>query len=219
MKKKIIYIIIVSMIILAVAAGIVGRNRSKLKKVDVYRVATEDFRREVSANGEIRSRDSNIMICTVGGKVKSIHHDEGEYVLAGDIIVSLDTSDMELARENLITTLDSTRIMVRKELISLRSAYMQAVTAYEQAERDYLRSEDLRKKEFASEVELQAKRDAFHIANDSLTSAMQQLRFREGRDPEDTSLDSRPDDRIVEESSEVKQALLNLRSHEADMEI
>ncbi|MBB6481005.1 efflux RND transporter periplasmic adaptor subunit [Spirochaeta isovalerica] len=218
MKKKIVYIVIIAVIVLSVVAGVVGRNRTRLKKVDVYAVGLEDFRREVSSNGEIRSRESNRLISTVSGKVKSIHHEEGEYVLAGDVVVSLDTSDMELRRENLVSTLESTRIMVRKELLSLRSAYMQASTAYEQAERDYLRSEDLRKKEFASEVELQAKRDAFHIAYDNLTSAMQQLRFREGRDPEEGSPDSRTDDQIVEESSEVKQALLNLRSHESDME-
>ncbi|MBN2657775.1 MAG: efflux RND transporter periplasmic adaptor subunit [Spirochaetales bacterium] len=218
MKKKIVYIVIIAVIILSVIAGVAGRNRTRLKKVDVYSVGLEDFRREVSSNGEIRSRDSNRMICTVTGKIRTIHHEEGEFVLAGDLIVSLDTSDMELRRENLISTLESTRIMVRKELLARRSAYMQASTAYEQAERDYLRSEDLRKKEFASEVELQAKRDAFHIAYDNLTSAMQQLRFREGRDPEEGTPDPRTDDQIVEESTEVKQALLNLKSHEADME-
>jgi RND family efflux transporter MFP subunit len=218
MKKKLIYIIVAVLIVASVGAGIIGRNLNRLKKVEIYTVEAEDFRREVSSNGEIRSRDSNRMVATVSGKVKNVIHEAGDSVSAGDLIVSLDTSDMELRRENLVSTLESTRIMVRKELISLRSAYMQAVTAYEQAERDYLRSQELHDKEYASEVELQAKRDAFHIAHDSLTSAMQQLRFREGRDPEETGIDSRSDDQIVEDSPEVKQAILNLRSHESDME-
>lgn len=218
MKKKLIYIIVGALIVVSVGAGIIGKNMNRLKKVQVYTVDAEDFRHEVSSNGEIISRDSNRMFSTVSGKVERVIHEAGESVSAGDMIVSLDMSDMELRRENLISTLETTRTMVRKELLSLRSAYMQAVTAYEQAERDYLRSQDLHDKEYASEVELQAKRDAFHIANDSLTSAMQQLRFREGRDPEETVTDSRTDDQIVEDSPEVKQALLNLRSHESDME-
>lgn len=218
MKKKLVYIIIIAVIIVSVAVGIIGRNRNKLKKVDVYTVEAEDFKREVSSNGEILSRDSDQLISTVSGKVIAVHREAGEYVLAGDLIVSLDPEDMEIQKQNLIATLEATRIRVRKELISLRSAYMQAVTAYEQTERDYLRSEDLHKKEFTSDMELQAKRDAFHIAHDSLTSAMQQLRFREGRDPDEAGLDSRTDDQIVEDSSEVQQALLNLKSHRSNME-
>lgn len=218
MKKKLVYIIVAAVIILAVTIGVIGRNTNRLKKVEVWKVEAEDFKREVSSNGEIHSRDSDLMISTVSGKVDRVYREAGENVLAGDLIVSLDSEDMEVRRENLQATLESTRIMVRKELITLRSAYMQAVTAYEQAERDYLRSQELHDKEFASEVELQAKRDAFHIAHDALTSAMQQLRFREGRDPDATNLDSRTDDLLVESSPEVKQALLSLKSQDSALE-
>lgn len=218
MKKKVVYIIIISVIVLFIIIGIISRNRNKLPLVDAYTVETEDFRREVSSNGEIVSKDSDQIVSTVSGKITYIHVETGDMVKEGDLIISLDLDDLELQRQNLLTSLESTRIVVRKELISLRSAYMQAVTGYEQAEREYLRSEDLHKKEFTSDVELQARRDAFHIAHDTLTSAMQQLRFREGRDPDDTEeSDSRTDEQIVEDSPEVKQAILNLRSLETDM--
>ena len=219
MKKKVIYIIIISIIVLSVLIGIISRNRSRLQNVEVYTVENEDFVREVSSNGEIISIESEHIVSTVNGKIEKIYGEAGDLVKKGDLILSLDLDDLELQRQNLLTTLESTRIMVRKELISLRSAYMQAVTGYEQAEREYLRSEDLHKKEFTSDVELQSRRDAFHIAHDTLTSAMQQLRFREGRDPDESAeMDSRSDDRIVEESPEVKQAYLNLKSLESDME-
>jgi len=219
MKKKLVYIIIISVIILSVVVGIISRNRSKLMKVKAYTVETEDFTKEVSSNGEIISKDSVQIVSTVSGKITTIHAETGDEVKSGDVILSLDLDDMDIQRQNLISTLESTRMMVRKELILLRSAYMQAVTGYEQAEREYLRSEDLHKKEFTSDVELQSRRDAFHIAHDTLTSAMQQLRFREGRDPDDSvEFDSRSDDQIVEDSPEVTQAKLNLKSLESDMD-
>jgi len=218
MKKKIVYIIIISIIVISIVIGVVGRNMNKLLKVEVYTVETDDFKREVSSNGEISSKDSDLIVSTVSGKITGVHVETGDLVQAGELLLSLDLEDLDLQRQNLLSTVESTRIMVRKELISLRSAYMQAVTGYEQAEREYLRSEDLHKKEFTSDVELQSRRDAYHIAHDTLTSAMQQLRFREGRDPNDTvELDSRSDEQIVEDSPEVKQAILNLKSLESNM--
>ena len=217
--KKIIYIAIISLIVVFILIGVISRNRNKLAKVETFTVVSEDFKREVSSNGEIISKDSEQIVSTVSGKITEIHIESGDMVEKGDLILSLDLKDLELQRQNLITTLESTRLIVRKELISLRSVYMQAVTGYEQAEREYLRSEDLHKKEFTSDVELQSRRDAYHIAHDSLTSAMQQLRFREGRDIDDSSeFDSRTDEQIVEDSPEVKQATLNLKSLESDME-
>lgn len=210
MKKKLVYIIIISGIIISIAIGVISRNMTKLQKVEVYTVATEDFKREVSSNGEIQSKDNDLIVSTVSGIITGVHVEEGDLVLSGELLVSLDLEDLDLQRQNLLSTVESTRIMVRKELISLRSAYIQAATAYEQAEREYLRSEDLHKKDFASDVELQSRRDAYHIANDTLNSAMQQLRFREG-------LDMRSDDQIVEDSPEVKQAILNVRSLESNM--
>ena len=218
MKKKLVYIIIISAIVISIVIGVISRNMNKLQKVEVYTVETEDFKREVSSNGEIRSKDSDLIVSTVSGKITGVHVETGDIVQEGELLVSLDLEDLDLQRQNLLSTVESTKIMVRKELISLRSAYMQAVTGYEQTEREYLRSEDLHKKEFTSDVELQSRRDAFHIAHDTLTSAMQQLRFREGRDPDiSAELDSRSDEQIVEDSPEVKQAILSLKSLESNM--
>ncbi|MDA3811819.1 MAG: efflux RND transporter periplasmic adaptor subunit [Spirochaetaceae bacterium] len=218
MKKKLVYIIIISLIIIFIVIGVISRNSSNLMKVKAYTVEAEDFSKEVSSNGEIISKESIELVSTVSGKISSINLETGDLVQEGDLILSLDLEDLEIQKQNLISTLESTRMIVRKELISLRSAYMQAVTGYEQAEREYLRSEDLHKKEFTSDVELQSRRDAYHIANDTLTSAMQQLRFREGRDPDiSIGIDSRTDDQIVEESPEVQKAKLNLKSLESNM--
>lgn len=218
MKKKTIYIIVITLIVLTIVVAVVSRNRNRLQKVDVYTVKTEDFKREVSSNGEIISKDSDLIVSTVSGKITGILVETGDLVTEGELLLRLDLEDLDLQRQSLLSTVESTKIMVRKELISLRSAYIQAVTGYEQAEREYLRFEDLHKKEYTSDVELQSRRDAYHIAYDTLSSAMQQLRFREGRDPYDSEeSDSRSDEQIVDESPEVKQSILNLKSVESNM--
>ncbi len=216
MKKRIIYIIIISVIVLSVVIGVISRNRSKLAEVTAYTVIAEDFKREVSANGEIVSKESLQMASTVSGRVIAVHVETGDYVEEGTLLVQLDTEEIDLRKQNLEATLESTRIMVRKELSSLRSAFVQAGTTFDQAEREYLRSENF-KKEFTSEVEIQSKKDAYHIAQDSLASAMERLRFREGREPDDAEEDSRTDEEIVDSSPEVKQALLSLESIETEI--
>ncbi len=218
MKKRAVYIVVISVIVVSILIGIISRRGSKLVEVSGFTVVSEDFKREVSANGEIISKDSIEIFSTVTGKVINIFMETGDFITGKDPLLSLDIKDLKLQEKNLLNTLDTTRKMVHKELFSLRSSYTQAITAYEQAEREYQRSFDLHKKDFVSEVELQAKKDAYHIANDTLNSARQRLLFREGKTLDDApSLESSNDSEIIGNSPEVMQARNNLESLNSDI--
>ena len=219
MKKKIIYIIVILLIVTLITVSVISRNRSKPIKVTSHTIAAEDFTREISSNGEIAAKTSARIVSPVSGTVSAIYVETGDKVNKGEILLSLDKKDLALRRKNLIAGLETTRMMIRAELLSLRTAYTQALTGYEQAERDYNRTTELQKIGSASDEELRLKTDSFTIAGKQLTAALQRVNFKEGRALNDPRMtESISDDKIVERSAEVQQALSDLDSLDATIE-
>ncbi|MBI9101395.1 MAG: HlyD family efflux transporter periplasmic adaptor subunit [Spirochaetales bacterium] len=228
MKKRLIIIAVIILIAAFVTIGIIGKNKTKLIKVSPVEVTLEDFKREVSANGEIISGESVQIVSLVTGKINKVHIEAGDVVKKGDILLEVEHEDMTLQYQNSLATLEATRRQIREELFTLRTAYTQALTGFEQAERDYLRTEELHKIGSASNEELRLRRDAYRIAEQSLTAARQRVNFREGRELEDprtevsTSDNERnaqsTDEEIIEGSTEVKQARLSVRTFASTLE-
>lgn len=213
MKKRIIYIIVLLIIAAIITVSIISRNRSRLLKVKYHTVEAEDFTREVSSNGEIAAKTSARIVSSVNGTVSAIYVESGDTVGKGEILLTLDKKDLSLNRKNLLAGLETTRMIIREELLSLRTAYTQALTGYQQAMRNYNRTNELHKIGSASDEELRLKTDSFTIAGEQLNSARQRLNFKEGRALEDTrEADSISDKRIVENSAEVQKALSDLES-------
>ncbi len=213
MKKKLIIILAIVLIAAFIVIGIISKNRLKLMEVSSYTVELEDFTREVSANGEIMSQESFQVVSAVSGEIKTVKVEAGDEVAPGDILVEIDREDIILSYRNSQAVLESTRRQIREEIINLRTAYTQALTGFEQSERDYERTQELHKIGSASDEELRLRRDAYQIARQNLTAALQRINFREGRDLDDLRIDAPPeDDEIVESSTEVQQALLSMQT-------
>ena len=213
MKKKIIYIIVSVLIVTIITVSVISRNRSKLKKVSYHTVEAEDFIREVSSNGEIAAKTSASIVSTVSGSVSAIYVETGDKVNKGEILLTLDKKDLALNRKNLLTGLKTTRMMIREELLSLRTAYTQALTGFQQAMRNYNRTTELHKIGSASDEELRLITDSYTIAGEQLNSARQRLNFKEGRALDDLrETESISDEKIVENSAEVQKALSDLES-------
>jgi len=213
MKKKIIYPVVALLIVAIITVSIISRNRSKLIKVKYYTVASEDFNREVSSNGEIAAKTSARIISPVSGSVSAIYVETGDIVSKGEILLTLDKKNLALNRKNLIAGLETTRMMIREELLSLRTAYTQALTSYQQAKRNYNRTTELHKIGSASDEELRLITDTYTIAGEQMDSARQRLNFKEGRSLNDLrEADSISDRKIIENSAEVQKALSDLES-------
>ncbi len=219
MKKRIIYIIVILLIVTIIIVSIISRNRSKPIKITSYTIAAEDFTREVSSNGEIAAKTSARIVSSVSGTVSAIYVETGDGVKKGEILLTLDKTDLALRRKNLLAGLETTRMMIREELLSLRTAYTQALTSYEQAKRNYNRTTELHKIGSASDEELRLITDSYTITGEQLNSAHQRLNFKEGRTLDDRrDTESISDDRIVENSAEVQKALSDLESMDANIE-
>ncbi len=213
MKKKLIYIAAVILIITITAISIISRNRSRLIKVAYYTVIPEDFTREVSSNGEIVSKNRSVIVSSVSGTVSAIYVETGDKVKKGEILLTLDKTDLAINRKNLLAGLKTTRMMIQEELLTLRTAYTRTRTDYEQAKRNYNRTLELHKIGSASDEELQIKTDAYAIAGEQYNSARQRLNFKEGRPLDDLrESGSITDAEIVENSAEVQKALSELES-------
>jgi HlyD family secretion protein len=219
MKKRIIYIIIGLLLVSIVTISVISRKRSRLIKVKYHTTAAEAFTREVSSNGEIAAKTTSRIVSPVSGTVSAIYVETGDRVEIGEILLTLDKNDLALNRKNLLVSLETTRMLIREELLSLRTAYTQAHTGYEQAERKFNRTTELHKIGSASDEELRLATDAFTISGGQLNSAKQRLNFKEGRslnDPREAS--SISDDSIVENSAEVQKALSDLESLDSTIE-
>lgn len=213
MKKKLIIIIVAVLLIGAVAGGIYFRNRETFPSVRAVDVTAEAFSREVSANGEIVSKEHSASVTAVNGKVVSVPREVGDRVSKGDVLAKLDTDSLEADIENAELALESARMTVREELLSLRTGYTEALTTYNQAKKDYSRTKDLHSIGSAGDRELSDREDALRIAEGKLVSIRQRLNFREGKALDDLREgEPVPDADVVATAPEVRQAEVRLRS-------
>jgi HlyD family secretion protein len=220
MKKRPIIIVMTILLIGGfVTAGVVSKNRTKLTKVPAVQVAAEEFKREISANGEIVAAESARILSLVSGRIDAVYVETGDRVVQGDLLVKVDDEDVKLQYQQALASLEATRRQIREELLNLRSAYTQAISSYRQADRDLKRIKELHKIGSASDEELRLKEDAFYLADQNLESALQRINFREGRELDDPRSEGALSDKaIVENSTEVKQALLSVRTLASTLE-
>jgi len=213
MTKKIIPFAIIAVILVLVTLSIVSKKKKSYPEIETVSVTLGDFSREVSANGEINSSSDSVEVAKVSGNIQKVFVIEGNRVKIGDVLVTLEKKDLDSQVRNAAANLESTRMNVRRELLSLRTAYTQAVSGYEKAARDFERSTELQKIGSASDEELRQKQDALSVSKQNLAAAKEQLNFREGRPLNDPRTEPAPDDiTIVEGSAEVNQAKSQLKS-------
>ena len=213
MIKKLIPVIVIVAIVGLVAVGILTRNRNTQQEVASVTVGMEDFNREVSANGEIRSVQDSKATARTNGNIEIIHVETGDRVMEGELLVSIEKKDLDSQKLKAEAALEIAKMGVRKELLTLRTSYSQAISNYDKAKRDHERSVELHKIGSASDEELRQKQDALSLAEQNLSSAREQLNFREDRPLDDArNTPSKADELIVRDSAEVIEAESNLKT-------
>ena len=209
-KKRKILIITAAVVIIAglTVFSILSRNRSKPMEVEPVSVILRDFTREVSANGEISSKNNTRIFAAVDAAVDRVFTEEGEQVSRDQVIITLDKESLENSLINAENAVINARMSVRSELLSLRTAWSTARTSEAQADRERDRAVELNRIGSVSSEELRLKEEALYVARANLDSARQKLNFREGRPLDDPrTSDFLSDTEIVETSPEVKKAL------------
>lgn len=217
-KKTIISGLVVLLILVFIAGAVISKKKVHHMEVEASEVKTADLVREVSSNGEIRSKEHLTIISEVSGTVKSIPAEEGGKIKRGGLIALIDTRKILVQKQAALSALASARKSVKEELLNLRAAYNQAEINYEQALRALKSTEELYKIQSASDEQLSAAKDKFKLAKETYLSSLQRLNLREGRNINDSrDTKAKDDTMIIENSVEVKHAKANLDEIDNDL--
>lgn len=212
MNKKLIPAIVLFAIAAIASISIVTRNKNKYLQVETVDVVLEDFSREVTSNGEIRSVKESRVVSRSNGTVQSVFVKVGDAVRVGDVLVAVDSREMESQVRNAAASLESIKMSVRREIMSLRNSYAQALVTLDQAARDYERTVELHKIGSASDEELRIKKENLSNVERNLVITREQLNLREGKLLSDDRTGPLADDyAVVAASAEVRQAETQLK--------
>lgn len=212
MNKKLIPAIVLFAIAAIASISIVTRNKNKYLQVETVDVVLEDFSREVTSNGEIRSVKESRVVSRSNGTVQSVFVKVGDAVRVGDVLVAVNSREMESQVRNAAASLESIKMSVRREIMSLRNSYAQALVTLDQAARDYERTVELHKIGSASDEELRIKKENLSNVERNLVITREQLNLREGKLLSDDRTGPLADDyAVVAASAEVRQAETQLK--------
>jgi len=131
----------------------------------------------------------------ITGTVVSIGADDGDFIKQGDVLVTLDKADADVALENAAANLANTVRKVRGLYSTVTGAQADVAvqqTAVQKAKDDYKRRQDLASSGAISAEELSHAKDALTAAQSSLTTAEQQLQTNKVL-VDDTIVTSHPD--------------------------
>ena len=215
-KKGKIILVIIGIVIVTVIFMIIffaaGKNR-QWQWVESTVVEATNLSREITANGEIGSRDNETLTSRMSGIIREIFVEIGDKVTAGTLIARFDNDKLLTQQQSAVVALENSRRTVKEQLLTLRTAYTQAKTGYDQAMRNYESVTQSHARGAASDEQFMVAGDTLAIAKGTLDAALQKLNFREGRAMNDSR--TRPfktDEEIINNSGEVKEAEAALNS-------
>jgi HlyD family secretion protein len=221
MKKKRTALYVVIAILVLVAAVVVvnftlrGNRYDTAIPVRTRVVAPGKLEDRVTGNGTFKPQTAVTVTAQVSGEVDSVRVKENAVVASGALLLTLRDDDYALTAQKMKASLASTRNSVRQSLVTLRAQYRSASATLADVQRTFAKNKELWSSRSISEETYQRSSDAVDNATVSLQSIREQLNLRCG-----IPLDSEPilvstgDERIVEGSPEVVQALLGVRSAE-----
>lgn len=161
-------------LILVIAYSLLfGDNRSRLNvkadKITISTVVEGTFQQTIPISGTVLPIQTVYLDATQGGRVEAILIEEGSFVEAGDVILKLDNTDLQLdifQREALlyeqINNLRATRLSMEQNSLNLRSEILETDHGIEQQKRVYERSEKLYHKGLIPRDEYEDERDQYN---------------------------------------------------------
>lgn len=169
-KKKVIIISLVCIAVLTGAFGVINSRKPKTKEVLAQSIDKKDLVQSISVTGNIEANDKFEMTLNPSQKVTKVYFKEGDVVKKNDILVKLDTTDLEYQLKKAMLNLDVLKISTsnasKQATINLDSAK----STYEQAKKKFEANETL----FESGVISQEEYDTFKKA---LLDAENQLKL------------------------------------------
>lgn len=170
-----------------------SQEQSDATNVTVYEVGTGDINATASYTGEITAAESTVVSGKVSGEAKSVNVKEGDFVKAGSVLMTIDTTSYQLAYNQALAAYNSA-ISAKKSaeaskrsaeagynsvtggsnaqtLSQLETALNSAKIAYDNALDNYNKQKTLYDMGAISEIEFNTYKTAYENAQLSLNSA------------------------------------------------
>lgn len=180
-KKKSTWIVIAAVVLVVciAAAGAASGGVS----AETARVSRGDMQQYVEDTAQVKSGETQTVYIEGAGKVVSIHKDVGDPVRKGDILLSLDKSELELKLKDAQAKVDASKAQLKgteyenyaNKIELARAAVNQAQVAYDSAKRNYENSKNLHDSGALSDNEFAAVTDAWKSAQSAVDTANLQL--------------------------------------------
>ena len=166
MNKKIVSIITACTIVVSFAGC--GKKKEKAPtepatNVTVYEADYADIDTTVDYTGEIKAGDTSSVSAMVSAEIKEIKVEVGDYVNAGDVLMTLDSTQYQHAYDQALAAYNQAQAGYNQALVGVtqaESAVTQANAAYSQAEASYTQAK-------AAYTQAQASKDTTVAAKDS----------------------------------------------------
>lgn len=174
-----------------------GQNAPTVQRTVPVRtqvVPRGDVSRTFSALGTIRPKQETAIIADVPGRVRQLHVEIGDWVEAGDLVVSLDDQELRIQADQAEAALKAAQANLARLKAGARPAEIEQVEAqvrqaranFEQAEIQFERVQALYETGAATRADLDQVETGFEVAQAALQAAESQLALvRQGASAEE----------------------------------
>jgi len=181
MKKKLKWII-AGLVAVAAGTGLYTVKNGSVE-AETLKVSKGEIKQYVEETAQVLLRDKQTVYIEGSGKIVDINVDVGDAVKQGDLLLSLEKTDLELQLKDAEAGIEASRAQLKgTELINYANkielakiALTQAENAYASAKRNLESAKKLYESEALSKEELDKAQDAYNSAAASLDSARLQL--------------------------------------------
>jgi len=219
-KNKKIWII--ALVVILVMAGAIWKNRSakteELPRISAEAASTKAMEEELTATGKFIAREEEHILSRVNSRVVELLVEEGADVQQGELLILLDTEDLEKEKQRQLIALQQVEMAVRQNLLNLRLEYRSQLIRVQQLQDSLEKNIKVHSLGSLSDEELRLSRDALTGAENGLAAVQQRLNLLCGlpADAEPVMDDSR-DNSIIAEAPEVAQQRLALKRIEENI--
>jgi HlyD family secretion protein len=220
-KKKIIFAAAGLLLVLVIVLSLIkkGDEKSVFPTLEWVAAQIKPMEETISASGEFKPHSREILSGEISGKITEIHVEEGDWVKAGQLLISLNQTDYRQSVNQAEASLESIRRSIRQTLLSYRLEYGSLEIQQKQTREKLEKQEELFKLEAITEEELKLSRDSLERAEQNLKATAEKLNLLCGLPPDSPPmLSSSRDQEIIESSPEVIQQQLLLEGARRNLE-
>lgn len=169
-KRKVIVFAVAAIVVVFGASKMMGGNKAPKMMVATAPLSKGEVVQKLSLNGPVSGTDSVDVVSNLHAEILEILVKEGDRVTKGQLLATLDSSDIQKEVEIAQNAYDLAVSTYKEQGIQAQNGYEKAVQDYNSAKGNYDRTSALHQAGSASLVELETARNAMNDARRAMSS-------------------------------------------------